>query len=58
MDIYSITQEREEEKLNQRAAAMSYEDMMNNLKNNHAYPSPEFQSALRKAIAELETNRK
>ena len=54
MDIYQITQERSEEKLNQRAATMSYEEMLHNLKNNHAYHSPEFQAALRKAINELD----
>ena len=53
MDIYEITQARSEEKLNQRAATMSYDEMLHNLKNNHAYHSPEFQAALRKAINEL-----
>lgn len=54
MDIYKITQERTEAKLNKRADEMSYEEMMSNLKNNHAYHSPEFQAALRKAITVLD----
>ena len=54
MDIYEITQERTEAKLNKRADDMSYEEMMSNLKNNHAYHSPEFQAALRKAITVLD----
>ena len=54
MDIYQIIQERSEEMLNQRAATMSYEEMLHNLKNNHAYHSPEYQSALRKAVTELD----
>ena len=53
MDIYEITQARSEEKLNQRAVTMSYDEMLHNLKNNHAYHSPEFQAALRKTINEL-----
>ena len=54
MDIYEITQEGAEEKLNRRDAIMSDEEMLHNLKNNHAYHSPEFQAALRKAINELD----
>ena len=50
MDIYEITQEGFEEKLNRRDAIMSDEEMMSNLKDNHAHHRPKFQAAMRTAI--------
>ena len=50
MDIYEITQEGFEEKLNRRDAIMSDEEMMSNLKDNYGYHRLKFQGALRTAI--------
>ena len=54
MDIYKITEARENKRLEMMAENMTFDEMLMYLeKEEGGYHIPEFQAALRKAVREL-----
>lgn len=53
MDIYKITEARENKRLEMMAENMTFDEMLMYLEKEGGYHIPEFQAALRKAVREL-----